>query len=206
MPAPPWYPHRVDVRYTQPGNPALGPDGDLSFPGWNPGGLNPGAMYPLGMSKWEADQSQLFQSDGTNQVWTWQTPVFDLRPEWKTNDSQLTSGFPVNHAGLMGLNVYINFLLTNAGGVAPALLNSLTATYVEHVSLINTEQMFQMHPDVDISDTIRAGGTSITPPYGGSLFQIYAPVGVRFWRVSITLTIEGVAAVTEALRWQAASN
>ena len=87
-------PGRGPLVYNQPGNP-LYPGPDLQHPQTNQSGLLPGTpQVPRGAEAWCDVRGHSFASDGTNQVWTWESPVFDLRPGVSAAYGQIPAAVP----------------------------------------------------------------------------------------------------------------
>jgi hypothetical protein len=196
----PQYPNRDQPRYNEPGNPfSSGPN--MQHPGTNPVGRLPAPAQPRGAEFWSGRQSQQFASDGTNQVWTWQSALFDLRPGINTAMGWASAAVPINHEGALGLNIYLNILIGTVTGVRPiASTPGLRAEYWEVGNNVNADntQLMTLTQVIEISDQVLAGGTSTTFPFGASPVS-FTPcvIGLCYWQVFLRLTIEGVGAVTE---------
>lgn len=180
----------------------------LQHPGDNPSGLYPGMPpVPFGALAWTDYQTQRFRSNGTNQVWTWESPVFDLRPGMSVGYGQIPAAIAINHEGAYGQGVYLNLVVgESVGGVPPATRSNMTAFYwsdgntitvTDQASLQNLTQV------IEVTDQLQAGGTNTAVtnpngPFGASVFSFSPPVsGLRFWKLTFQLIVDGVGAVTE---------
>lgn len=197
---PPWYPHRLQPNWTQQGNPVTNPP-DMQHPPWNPGGLLPGPAVVSGPSSWSKRDVLTFVSDGTNQVATWETPVFDLRPGVTNADTQMQAAYPINHEAALGQSVYLVVVVTNPAGTIALASRVGTFEYWEdgHPLTADNAQLIRLTQDIVITDTVQAGGTrTATPPFGGSGLN-FTPslVSLRFWKIGIRFTIDGLVPVAE---------
>lgn len=207
MPNPPYpptpspqFPPRAQPSYNQQGNP-FGPGPNMAHPGTNPVGAIPAQAQPRGVEAWSQRQGQQFASDGTNQVWVWNSALFDLRPGLNTAQGFGSAAVPINHEGAFGLNIYLNILIGTTAGVTPiASAAGLRAHYWEVGNNVNSDnlELTTLTQEIEISDTVLAGGTSTTYPFGASPVS-FTPcnLGLRYWQVFFRLTIEGVAPITE---------
>lgn len=176
-------------------------------PAWNPGGLNPSVIVPRGAESWTDEQSLQFKSDGTDQVWTYHTPVFDLRPGVTLASSSGMSAVPINHEAALGQSIYVILMIFSRSGATPiALRGKIQAFYWEDGNNTTPYPMHRLTEEIEVSDTLYAGGTTIqttTPdgnvivPGGASVFSFSPCVpGMHFWRVGLKLVVAGTTAVT----------
>ena len=197
MPA--WEPGRSQPHLNQPGNP-LGPQPSLRHPAQNPSGLLPGTpSVPRGVEAWSDQQFHRFASDGTNQVWTWQTPVFDLRPGLSSAYGNIPEAVPINHEGALGMSVYLTLIVgEQTGTVPPASAIGWTAEYWEVGNAVQAQNpQLQMLTQIqDVTETLLEGGTTTVAPFGASPFSFTPCVpGLRFWQLNFRLTQAGVIGV-----------
>lgn len=200
MTFPAWQPQRLQPEHVEPGNP-FGPGPNMQPPPYAPGGTFPSAAFTLPLTPWTGRQSQQFVSDGTNQVWTWESPVFDLRPGATAATGRGMEAVPINHEAALGQSVYLAVILGTDGGTVPPALtvfSSVVAFEDGHVAQPQQNQLVRLTQDVDITEQVYAGGTRTTSPVGASPLT-FTPciVGLQFWRLSIRLTIAGTTAITE---------
>ncbi len=193
-------PGRGPLVYNQPGNP-LYSQPNLTHPQTNPSGLLPGTpTIPRGVEAWSDYQTQRFASDGTNQVWTWESPVFDCRPALSAAYGTIASAVPINNEPGLGQAISLNIIIgESSGATPPASTVGLTGECWEDGNVVNSDnaQLIRLTQAIPITDTILAGGTTTTAPFGGSGINVVPCMsGLRFWKVSIRLTIAGVAAIT----------
>lgn len=193
-------------------NPVASPSPNLQPPAWNPGGLNPAVMVARGMEAWTGRQAQQFAADGLgNQVWTWWTPLFNLRPGLDTALGIQSPATPINHEGALGLNVFLNVMFASASGLMtpPALLADITVTLSEYGNPSDATDVRQLTPERDVTDDFLAGGTNIgpvgVPPYPGASVLNVTPsqAHLRYWQVRFTLTIVSAVAITNDICVQA---
>lgn len=198
-PTPPWTPQRLDSPQNQPGNP-LAPGPNLAQPPWNPGGVLPGPAVTRGLDAWAQEYSRDFLSDGTNMVWTWESPVFDLRPGLATSYGQYPHAVPINHEAALGQSVYLVLIVSERTGTAPpAAAVGLHADYFEDGNGIraNNGQLLRLTQTIPVDDTLLAGGISLVAPFGASAFSFTPCVNaLRFWKLTFRLTFEGLGAIT----------
>lgn len=192
-------PGRNQPSYNQQGNP-LGPGPNMRHPSTNPGGLLPGPMTPRTPEAWSDFQYADFRSDGTNQVWRWESPVFDLRPGVSAAYGQIPAAVPINNEGALGKAIYLSMILGEATGtLPPAAVLGLRVQYFEDGNVLRADNgsLIRLTQSVDITETVLAGGTSIVAPFGGSPVSFQpCMVGLRFWKLSVVWTIEGVVPIT----------
>lgn len=192
-------PGRRPLVHNQPGNPLYGQP-SLEHPAWNPSGLLPGTpTTPRGVEAWCDNQGQRFASDGTNQVWTWESPVFDLRPALSAAYGIIPSAVPINHEAAIGQSVYLVLIVGESSGVSPPAASvGISADYWEDGNGCQADngQLFRLSQVVPCTTNLLAGGVSIVAPFGASAISITPCVtSLRFWKVSFRLTFAGVAAV-----------
>lgn len=203
-PLPPFQQQRFQPQNDQPGNPfQAGPN--MRHPPNNPGGLLPGPTLPMGALAWSARDSQNFRSDGTNQVWTWQSALFDLRPGLSEAYGIIPAAVPINHEAALGQSVQLSVLVGSADGqTPPANIIGMTCLYAELGNNTTADQTWSLTRFTSITDLLQSGGTSLVEPFGASLLS-FTPLssGLRFWQVSVRLTIPGVAVPTQSLLIQA---
>ncbi len=201
MPAPPaWYPGRHQPQYNQPGNPIAGGQPSMAPGLAYPGGVIPAPAHARGVEAWSDRKGQSFRSDGTNQVWVFETPVFDLRPGVSDAYGNIAAATPINHEGAYGLNIYLCLLVSTDGALPPARVTDIRAEYWEDGNNLNGSDatLRRLTQDIDVTEQLIAGGTTIVAPVGASPIILTPCVyGLRFWKVSLRLTIPGVAAITE---------
>ena len=178
----------------------LGPGPDLTHPPWNPGGLLPGVAVTRGVEAWSNLSFQAFVSDGTNQVWTWESPVFDLRPGMSAAYGHIPAAVPINHEAALGQSVYLVLIVgENTGTFAPADTVGIQADYWEDGNALQAAnpELLRLTQVIPCTETLLAGGTSAVFPFGASPIS-FTPVVpcLRFWKLSFRLTIAGVAAIT----------
>lgn len=203
MPADPWYPHRNQAQYNGPGNPYTNPP-DLNHPAYNRGGTLPGPNIGNAQpSAWSRRDNQLFRSDGTNQVWTWESPIFDLRPGLAASYGYIPSAVPINHEPALGQSIYLVLIVgdTKVSGAVPiAGVPGIKAEYWEDGNNLTSQnnELMRLTQVLDVTETLLAGGISTATPTGASAFQFTPCItAMRYWKLSFRLTIEGVATITE---------
>ena len=202
----PWYPQRQQPAFHNPGNPVFqGPD--LNPSPWNRGNTLPGPNTVQQPIAWGRRDNQLFRSDGTNQVWTWESPIFDLRPGLAASYGQIPSAVPVNHEAALGQSIYLNVIVGTAG-IAPggvtavpiAGVAGILAEYWEDGNNLTSEngELMRLTSVVDCTETLLSGGVSTVYPFGASAFQ-FTPcmTSLRYWRVTLRLTVAGIAAIPD---------
>lgn len=204
IPLPPWGPQRLPPENHQPGNPLYsGPN--MHPPAWNPGGLLPGPSVVSGPLAWATTESQNFRSDGTNQVWTFQTPLFDCRPGLSAAYGIVPAAVPIAHDGALGLNIYLTLIVGTRTGAPPALVAGMEAAYWEEGSALNALSLVSLTKVIDITAQLQAGGDQVAAPRGASPFSFTPCVpGCRLWKLNFRLTIPGVAPITAPLFVEAA--
>lgn len=202
MPNPPYVPGRQPPHFdVRAGNP-LYPQPSMSPPPWNPGGLNPAVATARGVDLWTDHVTVDFQSNGTDYVWTYLTPVFDLRPGATLANAASANAVPINHEAALGQSVYLMLQLFSASGtLAPAALPTMRAAYWEDGNILSSMPMRRLTQVIDVTDLLNAGGTTteviingnVTTPGPCSVFQ-FTPVapGLHFWRLGFQLTIPGL--------------
>lgn len=192
-------PYRQQPQFNQPGN-ALRSSPNMMHPNNNPGGMLPAPVHARGVEAWSDFRHQQFLSDGTNQVWLWQSVLFDLRPGMSDAYGFIPAAQPINHEGALGLNIYLGLIFGTRGTSPLAIQTNLQVEYWEdgHNTSAESLGLTRLTQDIDITDTILAGGTRTTAPVGASPIA-FTPcmLGLRFWQVSVRVTIEGVVAITE---------
>lgn len=192
-------PGRGQPVFNQQGNP-LYSQPNLRHPQTNPGGLIPGPALPRGPEAWSDHQGQRFQSDGANQVWLWESPVFDCRPALSASYGIIGAAVPINNEGALGRSIYLTVIVGEASGTtAPATTPGIICEYFEDGSCVQAEnaQLQRLTQDIDITETLLAGGISAVQPFGASPMSfVPVVVGLRFWKLSVRITIPGVAAIT----------
>lgn len=198
----PWYPHRQPLQYNGPGNPITNPP-DLNPPPWNRGGTLPGPNVVQQPVAWARRDNQMFASDGTNQVWTWESVIFDLRPGLAASYGSIPSAVAINHEAALGQSIYLCLIVgddTTTGAIPIAGAAGVKAEYWEdgnNFTAANGELM-RLTQVLDVTETLLAGGISTSQPVGASAFQFTPCVtSLRYWKVSFRLTIAGVIPVTE---------
>lgn len=196
----PQYPAREQPSFNQQGNPfGMGPN--MRHPISNPVGAIPAQAQPRGVEAWSQRQGQQFLSDGTNQVWTYNTALFDLRPGLNTALGFASPAVPINHEGAYGLNIYLSMLIGTVAGLVPiASRGGLRAEYWEVGNNVNADNLdlMTLTQTIEITDLVLAGGTSTTFPFGASPLSFTPCVlGLRYWQLFLRLTVEGVTAITE---------
>jgi hypothetical protein len=210
MPLPPipaWTPQRSQPENHQPGNPLYNPPG-MQHPYWNAGGLLPGTIPPRGPDAWCSTESQNFRSDGTNQTWTFSTPVFDLRPGLSVAYGNIPAATPINRDASYGLNTYLVLIIGTRGGAPPSLVAGMEAHYWEDGNCVQADnpQILRLTKIIDVTTILQAGGDRIVDPDRGASPFSFTPCvqGLRHWRLNLRLTIAGVAPITAPLFIQAA--
>lgn len=181
---------------------------DLTHPGDNPSGLMPGMPpIPLGALAWSDFQGQAFRSNGTDQVWTWNSPVFDLRPGMSNGYGAIPAAIPINHEGAYGQGIYLNLVVGESSGTVPIATRANTKAFYwsdgNVVTVTDPTSLYNLTQVIEVTDQLQAGGINTTsttpagPPFGASVFSLSPPVaGLRFWQVHFRLEVEGNAAVT----------
>lgn len=204
-----WQPGRLPPVNHQPGNPLYsGPD--MQHPPSNRSGMLPATpQIPRGAEAWGSGfVSQSFASDGVNQVWEWQSPLFDLRPGVSAAYGMTPAATPINHEGALGQAVYLVLIVGEATGSSPpALVPGIRAEYWEDGNnLASGEQdVMRLTQDINCTAQLLSGGVRrTTRPFGASPLSFTPCVpALRFWRLGFRLTIEGVAPITDAFFLQA---
>lgn len=203
-------PGREQPAFNQPGNP-LRSSPNLNHPSSNNSGLLPGMpSVPLPVMAWTDFQTQHFVSDGTNQVWRWESPVFDLRPGMSIAYGNIPAAVPINHEGALGQAIYLILEVGDSSGVTPpSTRTGITAAYWEDGNVVSMNQnnalLSRYTKIINVSDQLYAGGDISTtstpfvgPPFGASIFQFPPCVSsLRFWKLTFQLTIEGTTAITD---------
>lgn len=199
MPPPSWSPQRIPPGNHHPGNP-LYSQAQLQHPLQNVGGLLPGPANTTAPLAWSKLDFANFASDGTNQVWTFDTPIFDLRPGVSQAYGQIPAATPINHEGALGQAVYLVAIVGESSGTTPpASTTGIICEYFEDGSGVQAQNglMNRLTQDIDITETLLAGGISTVVPFGASPLSFTPCVSaLRFWRLTIRLTIGGVAPIT----------
>jgi len=195
-------PGRDQPILNQPGNP-FAPNGQpsLRHPASNPSGLLPGTpVVPRGPECFTDVRFQNFVSNGIDQVWLWESPVFDLRPGVSVGYGNMTPSVPINHEAALGQSIYLTLILGEASGTAPpASMNGVTAVYWEDGNAITGDntQLMRLTQNQDVTELLLAGGTSLAAPFGASPFSITpCAISLHFWKVSFQVTIAGIAPIT----------
>lgn len=204
MANPPYVPGHSSASGLQPGNP-LYPGPSMQPPPWNPGGLLPAVVTARGLERWNDKQMSAFALTGGNQIWTYRTTVFDLRPGATQADGAGVRAFPINHEAALGAGIYLTMLI--GGTTPPAAIPNMTVTYVENGNNV-AQNMRRLTQDVDCTDLVQGGGTTLSPPIGASCLNFTpSQPGLRFWQCEVTFTILGAGPVSSyALFVQCASN
>ena len=192
-------PGRLQPQYTQQGNP-LGPGPDMRHPATNPSGLLPAPTIPRSPEAWSDSQGCRFVSTGTDQVWLWESPVFDLRPGVSAAYGQIPSAVPINHEAALGQGIYMVVLIGESSGTTPpASTNGIRVEYFENGNgcQAGSPQLMRLTQDIDITEVVLAGGVRNAVPFVASPVS-FTPcvVALRFWQVSIRVIIPGVAPIT----------
>jgi len=159
----------------------------------------------MGPLAWADRQGQAFRSDGVNQVWTYCTDVFDLRPLVSEAYGHIPNARPINHEGALGQSVYLNLIVGESSNtIPPALRFGMRAETWQVGSGISPAavDLYQITKPTDVTIALLAGGDALTPPFAGgspaSVFSITpTTISLRFWQVYFRLTVPGVAAVVE---------
>lgn len=205
IPIPAWGQQRAQPAQVQEGNP-LGPGPVIQHPGWNPSGMLPGSAIARGPEAWSGQAGHDFRSDGTNQVWRWSSPVFDLRPGVSASYGQIPAAVPINHEAALGQSIYLVVMLMDVNGVVPPATNDFRLFYTEDGSGVQGAEggIFRLTQTIEVTDQLLAGGTSTAAPFGASPISLTPCVtALRFWRVNLTMQIAGVAAITIPYQLQA---
>lgn len=174
----------------------------MAQPPWDQSGRIPGNPPARLADAWSDQQGQQFKSDGTNQVWEYVSPLFDLRPgQQSANLLGPVNAVPINHEAALGQAVYLTLLICSPGGASPpAIIPGMTCYYWEDGNPNSSQPIYRLTEDIEITDIMQAGSTRVTVPFGGSALSFTPSMpAMRFWRVGIRLTIPGVAAVTNDL-------
>ena len=203
-PLPPFQPQRQQISFDQQGNPFWSAP-NMAHPASNRAGLNPSAAPPYGPLAWSTVDGQQFRSNGTNQVWRWESALFDLRPGVSAAYGMIAQAVPVNHEAALGQSIQLSVLISSRNGqTPPANIIGMTASYAELGNNLTTETTLSLCRFTSITDLVQAGGTSLVTPFGASVLS-FTPLsaGLRFWKVVILLTIPGTTPITNSLYIQA---
>lgn len=131
---------------------------------------------------------------GNTTVWTYRTPIFDLRPEYAGRaDTVVATGVPINHQGTYGLG---NILQVIIGG-NPSFIATVRCRWWELGDTIGGGNpatavaglpLLVLSQPEDITTELLCGGLSLAAEgEGGTLLQ-FDPPGCRFWQVVIQFT------------------
>lgn len=208
-------PGRPQLPYPLPsGEPPGTPGAGMQHPSYNPAGYYPGPAVTRTLETYGEERGQRWVFNATDSLWQWMfsTPVFDLRPGITPalGNAGATAGRPVNHEGALGLNHYLNVLVTSPSGTTPpASWPFITCDYWEDGHSTSADRVDRLTFDtVAITDTLLAGGNIAGATLsGGSNLNFYPPPGLRFWRVHVRLNVPGVAGsppATDFKIWAAA--
>lgn len=194
---------RRQPRFNAPGNPLYGGP-DLTHPPTNKSGILPGALQKRGVEIWSERKAQAFRTNaaGTAQVWTYNTPVFDMHPGASAASGMPQNAFPINHDSSYGLSVYLVMILGGGVGAIPwALRFGLTATYWEVGSAISSQaaELLQLTQAVPVTTQIQSGATVAAGAYQPASPLSFEPcvTGLRFWQVFLQVTIAQVAPIAD---------
>ena len=130
---------------------------------------------------------------GATRVWTFRTPIFDMRPEFAMRaDVVATAGVPINHQGTYGMGSTLHLVI----GGQPAAQDNLKVVWWELGDPVgggNPATMPQLplliltQPE-DITTELLSGGiTTAGEGEGGTQLSFDAP-GCRFWQVVLQFT------------------
>jgi len=194
-------PGRSQPGMNQPGN-ALQSQPDLRHPASNPSGLIPGMpQVPRAVEAWGDIQYNQFRIDatGANQVWRYQTPVFDLRPGLSTSYGIIPDAVPINHEGAYGMSVYLVLVVGEDTGTRPPAATTFEALYWEYGNPLQARngRLVTLTQQQDVTEQLLGGGISLVAPFGASAFSFTSCTpGLRFWQLNFQLTSFGPAPVT----------
>lgn len=149
----------------------------------------PGFMPKMPQSWWFESKQFVFRpTDGRVYDAYYNSPVFDLKPEFRKADPQVWAGVPINRAPALGGGPVLRAAITGN----PAARGD-TKFYLFVVGGVYSSQpLYRMVEEVDITTQIMSGGlTAVTGPaqlVGASPFTTEPPAGIRFWQVWIRAT------------------
>jgi hypothetical protein len=175
----------------------------MAPPAYNPNGINPGYSPSRGLEAYADERGQAFAFDSGSSEWRWtfQSALFELRPGLvpAMGLAGVVAPYPINHEAALGLNIYLNVCIYSVGGlVPPAAWPNLNCYYWEDGSTTTADRVFRITQEQNVTDTMQAGGTQTTEPTGASNLNFTPPVGMRFWRLNIRLSIPGVVGTRPA--------
>lgn len=189
-------------------NPLYG-GASLRHPSWSPGGHQPvNPQVPFGVMAWTAHTTQRFKSNGTDQVWLWESPVFDLRPGMSIAYGTFPAAVQINHEGALGQAIYLNLAVGESSGtVPPSTKAGMKAYYWSDGNVVmvnaNNTAIQNMTQVIEVTDQLQAGGTNTvitnpSGPFGASVFSFSPPAAaLRFWKLTFKLVVDGVTPITE---------
>ncbi len=201
-------------------NPLYGPQSD-PFTGSR---TMPGPLVKMEQAHWSDRGSLTFTTDGgvvPTYTSRWNSPVFDLRPEFQNKENLLSTAIPVNRSPALGSGAYLRFIMFGRAFASdPAAIGSLAVSFFEvgndqpprqpnPGAVVNTaSKMFSLSPSVDITKVVNAGGRTVTVGgityVGGSLLPFSPPgSGIRFWQVHLAFNFTDHDPVTDGFGWQA---
>jgi hypothetical protein len=168
-----------------------------------PPGTYPAGLEPRGMESWSAVQSQQWRSDGTNRVWFWETCVFDLRTGLALATGQQQAATPINHEAAIGLNFYLNVMISSRSGlIPPSRVPEMRVEYWERGHPTSSQFVQDVSRVIDITDTMLAGSDTVAAaplPSGASnlSFTPCQPM-LRFWQLCLRFTLPGTTPLPTA--------
>lgn len=151
---------------------------------------NPGGTLPFPMPQnapaaaWTSGDMSFawVATPGGGLTATWNSPLFDFRPEFRAGDGRRPLAQPV-HGRSTGAGAYLWIQVTGLTS-AVDVTNTLTVTVLEFSHVYDSEQVSQTAPVADISTYFIGGQPSALVP----IFPPGSGYPVRFWRASITFT------------------
>lgn len=170
-----------------------------AFPGANydPSGLrhNPAGTIPFPYPQnapsglWDGGQSSLTWSNNTDGLLTatWQSPLFDLRPQLRAAMSGKTGGTPIWLANGVGGKLWVQI-----DNIAKNLPLPATNDWLQDLQVISREYGHVNDPQAVTQMTVDADITSEFNGGADSAVLTFLPTGegypIRWYRVSITFT------------------
>lgn len=181
--------------------------------------LMPGRRPDNGQSRYEArGVASWTRVEATSQwLWRWQSPIFDLRPEFAPTDNAASgiATVPINRTAVFGSGAWLRVIVwTHSTTVDIANLGGLTVEYWEAVNDQPPQQMtnqavagvpdaplFRVSQPTDVTDFVSEGGQTANvggQAYRGAcLLPFSAPAeGTRFWQVTLEWKVD-----KDDMRW-----
>lgn len=159
------------------------------------GTSTPGVAEKLPQSSWTSGPVYaVWEPNVTGDYdWYWETPVFNLRPEYTDGDMYATAAVPVNRAAALGAGFYLRVIVFGQ----PAFYGSLSLEYIEcaydQTPFPTGNQLYAIIPTTDMTDELLAGGVDVvwrgvTHPGATVLYFTPPAEGVRFWQAKYHFT------------------